>query len=380
MPAHSCRGPRCILTCFAAAIALIFIVSVAAGQELEPAQQKNQGVKKNRKVAHNFPDHAPTLASATDVLFVLLPSVTAAPLAAGQEEDAFAESISAADAQRATLLMQSIEHEYGGDQSARVGAVLLSQAGKAFVLHSLEDSERSSFVRTIQSAAERSLNSVNKPARGQEGSCSSSVDHNGQWMQAANYLRGLETVFASALRESTGARSDKPRLPTNGMAFHGNELPELGAAGTSALGWRPLNDAHRHIILLQYDAADGQTGGECPAEPTSSDSTAGERPSPSFYPSLLEAAQRLGQIVGKAAALQKEEKEIMLASSAGSDNASSELVNKATPVYRQTFLTVILKEASSSSKSDVFLQLLGDPTCVYLECTSFAAPAVCHVV
>ena len=127
MPAHSCRGPRCILTCFAAAIALIFIVSVAAGQELEPAQQKNQGVKKNRKVAHNFPDHAPTLASATDVLFVLLPSVTAAPLAAGQEEDAFAESISAADAQRATLLMQSIEHEYGGDQSARVGAVLLSQ-------------------------------------------------------------------------------------------------------------------------------------------------------------------------------------------------------------------------------------------------------------
>eukprot|EP00750_Incisomonas_marina_P004359 INCI13463.16.p1 GENE.INCI13463.16~~INCI13463.16.p1 ORF type:complete len:250 (+),score=44.78 INCI13463.16:1887-2636(+) len=181
-------------------------------------------------------------------------------------------------------------------------------------------------------------------------------------MQAANYLRGLETVFASALRESTGARSDKPRLPTNGMAFHGNELPELGAAGTSALGWRPLNDAHRHIILLQYDAADGQTGGECPAEPTSSDSTAGERPSPSFYPSLLEAAQRLGQIVGKAAALQKEEKEIMLASSAGSDNASSELVNKATPVYRQTFLTVILKEASSSSKSDVFLQLLGDPT------------------
>lgn len=75
----------------------------------------------------DFRENVSGLSSATDVVFVLLPAVTAAAVPPAGQEDAFADSFSTADVQRAALLMQSIEHEYGGDRSARVGAVLISK-------------------------------------------------------------------------------------------------------------------------------------------------------------------------------------------------------------------------------------------------------------
>lgn len=285
------------------------------------------------------------------------------------------------------------------------------------MLQSLQEVADSSFIEKIQTVAaaeRRPLNDANNAQKGQGGgedSCSTNTaaDHNAQWAQAAKYLRGVEAVFASALRESTGSkRYGEPRLNTSSsssttMEFHGNELHALGVAGdggndndpTTNVGWRRLRDAHRHIIVLQYDAADeGSHRVECRAQPAAAAAAAATEQqrasSSSFFPGLLEAAQRLGQIVGTAAALQSEEKALMLPPSGGGGGggeddhndddddtgAASEREDRTRPAYRQTFLTVILKDTATASTSDVLLQLLGDPACVCWR----RLPVVCQLL